>query len=291
MKKVVLLSFIFLSGVILYAKEDDITEEQFNRFLKTKTLVVLEDNPMSGFNFMIKELVKKQWEITEYDFITFSEFKEVFTNPDYSFLLLSQYKFKNDRTKPQYNFLSVWLGKEDVILYENLPEVIGVPMSYKTVDEDTYLYKLGILIRFIQNHVRLLQDNPKLIDKNNVLKHYNENVGDVKTKTLYITKNDLSPEVNTLEKIHQYYPHEVKIVSREEIKKAIDEKREDVVFLHKIGPEGTRLSARCYKVLVGAADAKFYYFDYHMIDNDKPDSFLPKDFKRISRNGFFRFLW
>jgi len=52
------------------------------------------------------------------------------------------------------------------------------------------------------------------------------------------------------------------------------------VFLHKVGPEGTRLIARCYKILIGAADSKFYYFDYHKISDEKPDGFLLSDFKK-----------
>ena len=73
------------------------------------------------------------------------------------------------------------------------------------------------------------------------------------------------------------------MVTREEIRQAISDRDEDVVFLHKVGPEGTRLKARCYKVLIGAADASFYYFDYHMINDKKPDGFLSKDLKKISK--------
>ena len=54
----------------------------------------------------------------------------------------------------------------------------------------------------------------------------------------------------------------LKSATREEIARAIEDRNPDVVFLHKVGPEGTKLDARCYKVIIGAADANFYYFDY-----------------------------
>lgn len=52
-------------------------------------------------------------------------------------------------------------------------------------------------------------------------------------------------------------------------------------FLHKVGPEGTKLDARSYKIIIGAADANFYYFDYHKISGKNPDGFLESDFKNL----------
>ena len=80
----------------------------------------------------------------------------------------------------------------------------------------------------------------------------------------------MAKDVNSAARIHKIYPHPFKLVERDDIRKAISE-REDVVFLHKVGPEGTRLEARCYKILIGASDASFYYFDYHMIKDKNPD--------------------
>ncbi len=39
--------------------------------------------------------------------------------------------------------------------------------------------------------------------------------------------------------------------------------------------------ARCYNVIIGAADANFYYFDYHKISDKNPDGFLASDFKNL----------
>ena len=35
--------------------------------------------------------------------------------------------------------------------------------------------------------------------------------------------------------------------------------------------------------LIGAADARFYYYDYHKVSEKKPDAFLAGDFKRLSK--------
>jgi hypothetical protein len=72
-------------------------------------------------------------------------------------------------------------------------------------------------------------------------------------------------------------------VTREEIRQAIIDRNEDIVFLHKVGPEGKKFKARSYKILIGAGDARFYYFDYHMVSDKNPDGFLISDLKKLAK--------
>jgi hypothetical protein len=58
---------------------------------------------------------------------------------------------------------------------------------------------------------------------------------------------------------------------------------ENAVFLHKVGPDGKKMEARVFKILIGAADAKFYYYDYHKASDKNPDAFLASDFKKLSK--------
>jgi hypothetical protein len=91
----------------------------------------------------------------------------------------------------------------------------------------------------------------------------------------------LAPSVNTEARIKKVYPYKFKIVTMDDIEEAIKNRDPDVVFLHKVGPEGTKIDARSYKVIIGAADANFYYFDYHKISDKSPDGFLEADFKKL----------
>jgi hypothetical protein len=252
-------------------------------FLKTKTLVVLESNPMSMYNTWIREAVEQNWTITEYDFILFNEFDNYKNDQGYSFLMTTDVFFERDKLKARYKFLNLLLGG-DARKLSDMPDLCPVPLAYLNADEENYNYKLGIFVRFIQNHVQLLMNDPKISSKN-VFRHYNDNLlSDVKNKTLYLLKNELAPDVNTKEKIASVYPFKVEIVEKEEIELAIARRDPDVVFLHKVGPEGTRLKARCYKVLIGAADARFYFFDHHMIKAPKkPDGLLMGDFRRMAK--------
>ncbi|MFZ5940073.1 MAG: hypothetical protein ACOYXB_05820, partial [Bacteroidota bacterium] len=117
----------------------------------------------------------------------------------------------------------------------------------------------------------------------NIYKHYNDNMKDVRDKTLYLVADELQKEVSSEARIKAVYPYKVKIVTPDEIKDAIMRGDMDVVFLHKVGPEGKKLDARVYKILVGAGDSQFYYFDYHVVNPNNPDRFLESDFKKLSK--------
>jgi len=269
----------FFIGYQGYSQESLPTANDYKKFYKTKTLIVLEDSPFSDYNSKIKNAIQKNWKLTEYDFISNKEFEQKKLNPEYSFLVTSIVTFNKDKTKAEYNFLSLLMGGTATDITD-MTDLCSIPLSYLDVDEESYLYKMESLTRFIQNHVSFISDYPSVISKN-ILKFYNKNMGEIKNKILYITQKDLPKDAKSLSKIKKLYSGRVKIVSSDEIENAISNKDRDVVFLHKVGPEKTTKKARCFKVIIGADDAKIYYFDYHMIKNKQTDSFLSKDFKKL----------
>ena len=262
-----------------FSKDHLPSEEDYKAFLKSKTLVVMDTNPMSDFNFKIKEVMEDVWNLTDYDFISQKEFEDKKGDPSYSFLLSTTVTFSMDKTKARYTFLSLLMGKSETEV-RDLPDLCSIPLSYLRVEDDSYAYKMEAFVRFIQDHVNLMIAQPELI-KANVFKYYNKNIKSLKDKTLYLVKDDLASNVNTLSKINNLYPYDVKLVTQEEVEQALKRKDPNIVILHKVGPEGTKYKARCYKILVGAADSRFYYFDYHMISKKKPDGLLDRDLKQM----------
>jgi hypothetical protein len=281
MRKLISLLSAVVMVIPMFSQEYLPTREDLEKFFHTKTLVVLDRNPLNTYDGEIQEAMENEWTITEFDFIKFEEFEEMRKNPDYSFLMLVNVTFEKDKLHAVYKFLNLSLGGDyyDMI---SMPDLVSVPVAYRNVEEDSYNYKLGILVRFIQNHIKLIYEHPELVSSN-IFKHYNDNKGDVKQKNLYLIADELDKSVNSPARISKVYPHKFTMVTREDIKNAIANRDDQVVFLHKVGPEGTRLNARCYKILVGAGDANFYYFDWHMISDKKPDSFLVNDFKKIAK--------
>lgn len=282
MKKVVgLLLTVLLSVQFISAQDYVPSRDDVNAFFNTKTLVVLLDNPLLEYNQVIKEVMEQEWTITEFEFISFKEFEEKRFDPQYSFLYMSQVMFDNDKTDARYRFLHLSLGG-DYFRKNQMPDLASVPLAYYSVEEDNYIYKLAVLVRFIQNHAKLIKEQPEIISAN-VFKHYNNNIKDIKSKTLYVLEEELAKDVNSAARIRKVYPYKFQIVTKDEITEAIASRDESIVFLHKVGPEGTKLDARCYKAVVGAADANFYYFDYHRISTKKPDGLLSNDFKKMAK--------
>jgi hypothetical protein len=279
MKKVVLTALLCMFYFLGQSQEQVPTKAEFDSFFRTKTLVVMDQNPMSDFNFKIKEVMKKVWTLTEYDFISYNEFEAKRRDPSYSFLLTTTVTFAADKTKARYTFLSLLIG-QDVFDVGDMPDLCSIPLSYLRVEDDSYAYKMEAFIRFIQDHVNLVKQHPEML-KENPLKYYNKNVQSLKDKTLYLVPSDLSDDINTEAKIKKVYPYKFKLVTPEEVTAVIEKQDPDAVFLHKVGPEGTKYDARCYKIIVGAADSKFYYFDYHMINKKDRDALLMSDLKKM----------
>ena len=279
MKKILTGFLLTLVGGAAFSQQYVPSKADIDAFYPTKTLVVLEDNPLLEYNYIIKDIMAKEWTITDYDFISSGEFEEKRKDPQYSFIYQAQVTFENDNTDAAYRFLHLSLGG-DYFRMNEMPDIVAVPLAYYSVEEDNYAYKLAVLIRFMQNHAKLVKEHPEIVSAN-VFKHYNDNIRDIRDKTLYLLENEISKDVNSAARIKKVYPYAFKIATKEEIEKAIEERNPDVVFLHKVGPEGTKKDARCYKVIIGAADANFYYFDYHKISDKNPDGFLESDFKNL----------
>ena len=273
-----------LTSIQLTFAQDYIpTAADIKQFSQTKTIMVLEDNPMCEYNLTLKELVPGEWTITPYGFLEWKKFDAQKRDKTLSFLLINNVTIEKDKSNARYLFMSLVLGGSNKAL-SSMPDLCSIPLAYYGAKEETYIYKIGIFLRFIQNHVQVISDNPGIATKN-VFQHYNKNIQKVNGKTLYLIAEELAKDVNTEDKIKKVYDGPFKLVTKEDIQQAIANKNPDVVFLHKVGPGKNQANARCYKILIGAADAQFYYFDYHTIDGKSPDGFLASDFKKLSRKN------
>jgi len=284
MRRIALLVLITISLTRVYAQREYLpTEEDLEVFHTTKTYIVLQDNPISEYNFEITDAMKKYWDITEYEFLDYKDFYKKSMDPNASFLYTATVSFEKDKSNTRYTFLCLSLGGDHSSL-DDLRDVVNIPLCYYGVDEDSYTYKLGTLVNFMQKHVRMITEHPEMISQN-VFKEYNDNMSEISDKTLYVIEDEMENVIGSEARFRSVYPHTFRFVTREEVKEAIMNKDKDVVFLHKVGPEGKKLRARVYKILIGAGDSNFYYFDYHKVNDKKPDAFLESDLKKLSRTN------
>ena len=279
MKKLLIIIAIVCCAQYIVGQQHLPKIDDYRRFLKSKTMVVYDDEMMSDFNMKIKEIMKRSWSITPVEFITSKEFEKVKHNPDLSFLLTSIVTFDKDKINARYNFLCLLMGQPNAKI-TNLPDLCSLPLSYAQVEDESYYYKLEAFVQFMQTHVNDVLADPSLIGENG-FKKYSEGAGKLANKILYLIKEDVAPDIRDLNKIKAIYPHPVKFVTQEDVEEAVAKKDNNVVFLHKVGPEGTRTKARVFKLIVGAGDSKLYYWDYEMITKASDDALQAKDLKKM----------
>lgn len=276
------LILILLIGFIKTQAQLEVpSSELINAFLKTKTYFILEDNPFSESNIQLKTAAQKFWKLTPYEFISVEEFENKKKSNQCSFVSIDDVYYEHDKSSTKYKFLCVYMGGN----YKNeseMPQLCTIPLAYADQEENEYAYKIGTLLIFVQNHINLIKENPTL-KKSNIVDYYNHNKGDLQTKTLLLKSNEVEKKISNEHAFKNIYPYSFKFVNQDEIEKAIDNRLPDIVFLHKVGP-GKKHGYRSYQIIIGAFDAKIYFYDYHIVDNDSPDVLLEKEVKKMIKN-------
>lgn len=271
---------VILISINSFSQKAVATHEQIESFYKTTTCIVLDDNLFNTYNSAIKKAVEQSWTVTPYEFISMDEFKKRMDEEEYSFLIRTKVFPENDPEKVAYSFLTLVNGEYDKNFVE-LAEICSFPLSYYDVDYEIYDYKLGALLLFIQNHIELTYNNQDLND-NNILQYYNKNISEIGTKEIYFNKDNLETSINSTSKISKYYSGKIKVTDADEIEEAIENDNDNVVIMHIVTPpENSSSIGRCYKMLLGAADGKLYYYDSHKIKKSKPGKFLKKDLTNL----------
>jgi hypothetical protein len=252
-----------------YAKEGD-----FKAFMQSKTLVVLNNTMLSEYNESIMTVVKNLWKITPFEFISQKEFETKKSNKAFSFLILSDATLEQKEVVMRYNILNLVLGGKAKTLNEMI-DLGSVPLSYADEEENTYFYKIGGILQFMQYFVNYNLNHPNT-DFIKMIRSLN---GDISRKELLLLKNDMDVDVNSIEKIKTIFSGKIRFVNTENISAAITEKSADCVFLHKIG---NNIKGRlCWKILFNAKTGEPLYFNYYLIDKKHPDAFTAEDFSKL----------
>lgn len=280
MKKFLAVLLFFASPFFLKGQAPFPSGDEIKQFIASKTCVVLEDgNPF--YNTYMSNAMKEYWKITPFEFIKTSEFSLRRSDPSYSFIILTETNFENDKSNSVFNYINLLQGK-DIDELGKMPEICAVPLSFAGEDDTEYGYKLGAILAFMQKHAQMISDDPSLTGRR-YLRYYNRNIPGVIARKILVKQEDLSPAIGTIEKIRALYVHRIEIVPEEEIVKAIQDKAPNTLILHKVGPAGEKNSGYCFKMLIGTDDSDMYYYNQHRIDKVNPDGLLPADLKRLGR--------
>jgi hypothetical protein len=273
---------ILFSGVscLLSGQAPFPSSDEIKQFIASKTCVVLEEGS-TVYNTYIRQAMNEYWKITPFEFINLSVFGSRRSDPAYSFIMLTETNFENDKSNSVFNFINLLQGK-DIEELGKMPEICAVPLSFAGEDDMEYGYKLGAILAFMQKHAQMISEDPSLTGRR-YLKYYNKNNPEVRKRKILVKQEDLSPAISTIEKIKAIYSYSIEIVPEEIIVKAIQEKAPGTLILHKVGPVGENSSGYCFKMLIGTDDSDMYYYNQHKIDKANPNGLLPADLKRLAK--------
>lgn len=280
MKKLLLPLLYLFSGLFLSGQAPFPEPAQIEGFYNTKTLVVLESQMFSTYNAFIKGAMKEFWDLTEYEFISADEFEAKRKDPGYSFLVLTETKFDKDKSGSSYNFINLLLSASEGRI-EDMPEMCAIPLSIADSDEFEYSFKVGMVLRFMQSHVRHLSEDPSIKGKK-YLKYYNQFIPELPGKTILVSADDLEEDVLSQKTNPKIFPQNLVIGTEEDVNKAIMERSENTVILHKVGPMG-RTGGICFKMLIGTDNGKMYFYGEHTVTPKNRNGLLVNDIKRIGR--------
>ncbi|HOS84622.1 MAG TPA: hypothetical protein PK199_06870 [Bacteroidales bacterium] len=277
MKKVVVLVVSICLAFVTFAQRPTAKKAQIANFENFTLYVVLNQNPTSEYNDMIREAVRKSWRVSKYDFITQSEFETKRTEENSAFLVTNEISFPKDKNVIQYDFISIILGG-NFASYQVMPEVCTFPLMYTDTDEGDMLYKLPVVIGFFNQHVKNILVNPKLL-KDKKYKYYTKQKLSIAKKTLYLIAEEQLPEFDNAQKIRPVFKGKVVMIGQEEMANLIKKRATNVVFLHKVGPaDASAQGSRCYIIMMGT-DNTLYYFNYHILSAKAPNGISPKYWK------------
>ncbi len=280
-KQLLLVCFIF---TVFFAKAQDIQVAElsdYNRLMKSTTYVVKIPDPFSVYNNVIEKKMKENWTITPYKIIDWNEFEQKRADKNASFIFVSEAQRIENKKILKYNILNFVMGTPSKDI-NKMPDLGSVPLSYSNdefaEEEDTYVYILGGVLMFMQYYANYQLKNPNskiqdVINKEKAVLHQKE---------LWLIKDDLDNDANSLSKIQKTYNHSVKIVSREDVENAISQKNTNVAYLHLVLPRTTSDKSRSWKFILSAADGKPLYYTYSRTKKGDDGKLSAKDLKKMN---------
>ena len=251
---------------------------------ETTTLVVLDDSA-SDYNEILQSAIESHWKITPYKFIHQAELEEYMAVKGYSLLVKNNAQRVERRVRGdvviQFNEIGLYLNNKSAL--ENFTSIDALArIRVKDIEApENYTYKLGALLQSMHQYLEFIDRDD--VNKNNYPKkstqYFNAQHDRLKDLTLLINQKDLSEAFEELDSLESVYKHSIKVVSCQEIQEAIQNKREDIAFLH-LYPNIAQIQ------VIAAHNAEIMY----SFPAERYKRFSPKDLSNISNaaNGKLR---
>ncbi len=233
-------------------------------------------------NAYIKEAIEKNWHITTYRFIDGADFQKLNQSTEYSFVILTEAEYTENKIKVKLDILNLVLGHKNKSLDE-LPDLGSIPLAYADDEEDIYLYKIPALLKLMQYQIALIKQQ-KINSPQALLDYHNKFNSEIKGKELWLLEEELSSEVNSIVKLNKAGLTKVKITDKDALEDAIEEGK-DILFAHIVKPymADAYTEGRCWKFIISAKEGKVYFAENQKTGKINEDVLNSGDIKKFTR--------
>ncbi|MDD7454764.1 MAG: hypothetical protein PUK70_00695 [Bacteroidales bacterium] len=250
--------------------------EKLKDFSSKTTKVVIPDDDILAEALM--EGVTSTWTITTYEFCSQAEFDKDKTNGNFYFLLIVNSKQRKEIT-PSIKMITLVKGGEGADKSINdMLEVVSFPLCSATESTGREMIIIPAILTIMQRHASSLTDSELKAYMN--VKVSPKDMKTLSKKRVYISKDDLAPQVNE-SRLSKLNPDLV-IKEEDYVDSLLTEKAYNACISYVVAPEEPMQGSLCYKMIIEADTYKLLYYKKHKITARNGIGFLPSDLDNIN---------
>lgn len=250
--------------------------EKLKDFSSKTTKVVIPDDDILAEALM--EGVTSTWTITTYEFCSQAEFDKDKTNGNFYFLLIVNSKQRKEIT-PSIKMITLVKGGEGADKSINdMLEVVSFPLCSATESTGREMIIIPAILTIMQRHASSLTDSELKAYMN--VKVSPKDMKTLSKKRVYISKDDLAPQVNE-SRLSKLNPDLV-IKEEDYVDSLLTEKAYNACISYVVAPEEPMQGSLCYKMIIEADTYKLLYYKKHKITARNGIGFLPGDLDNIN---------
>ncbi|OFX81885.1 MAG: hypothetical protein A2X12_11125 [Bacteroidetes bacterium GWE2_29_8] len=251
---------------------------QLKNFNNSTTYFVKDDRyPM--YNEAIIKYAQDFWKITPFKIVYRNDIDTLILSKTNSFIIPSEVTIVLEGKKQNYIYINTLLGGKPKL--NGLPDIGSFPLADIEDDEESYNFKVPLFLQLIQYHIATSINNPE-IDYFELIKLYNKNKKKLEQMELWLLETDLDEEINSIDKVKKTYSNNVKVVTKEEMAKAIIEKKQGIAVVHNVYPKNYSDGNECWKMIISTSDGEILYLLNRTINKSNNPKINNKDLKRFN---------
>jgi hypothetical protein len=251
------------------------TAEELAAFFQSTTNVVTTNDNII-LDAMLGNAAQRLWTVTPHKAADMGEFDRLKTDSKNSFLMITTVVESRDKLRRPYLYLTLLMGSPNAATsLDAMPEVASIPFATISADgEVSSTVMLDPMVQFVQKHAENSKNstfsNRLLISFQQRLQVYNQDMGQLKGKTIYINKSDVDSQSEIMRQ-EAVQGNVFRFVDEDAIENVVKNREENAAVAFCVTPQGATKGAYGYKIVMGV-DGSLYYYYYET----KPKNFLFK---------------